>query len=193
MSYTQRIFSLFNTPEFKKRLRRDRKGRSFNNRTGWLKHGINKLPRNLHSFDLGPDPSNGSLQQSDLLRNFYLTIAICGLDYAYNQQNYGPGDMPSPPRASNNADKKVIIVGAGMSGFVSGYELKREGYDIEYLEMSQRYGGRVKTLDHDDGFDRGLFTDGKKGHKEGRSHIDTACGCWHMHSSVHPCMVVREG
>jgi hypothetical protein len=156
MSYTQRIFSVFNTPELKKRLQHDGKG---NNRVGWLKHGIDKLPRNL---GLGPDPSNGSLQQSDLLRNFYLTIAISGLDYTYNQQNYGPGDKPSPPRASRNADKKVIIVGAGMSGLVSGYELKREGYDIEILEMSQRYGGRVKTLNHDDGFDRGLFTEGKK-------------------------------
>lgn len=57
--------------------------------------------------------------------------------------------------------ENVIIVGAGMSGLVAAYELKRAGYNVQILEMSQRYGGRVKTLDQKDGYDRGLHTDGK--------------------------------
>ncbi len=43
----------------------------------------------------------------------------------------------------------------------AAYELEKAGYkDVKILEMSQRYGGRVKTLDMKDGFDRGLYTDG---------------------------------
>ena len=38
--------------------------------------------------------------------------------------------------------------------------LVKEGYTVTILEMSQRYGGRVKTLNQKDGFDRGLHTDG---------------------------------
>ena len=55
----------------------------------------------------------------------------------------------------------IIIVGAGMSGLVAAYELSKAGYNVQILEMSQRFGGRVKTLDQKDGFDRGLHTDGE--------------------------------
>lgn len=48
-----------------------------------------------------------------------------------------------------------------MSGLVAAYELSKAGYNVQILEMSQRFGGRVKTLDQKDGFDRGLHTDGK--------------------------------
>ncbi|EDV27209.1 uncharacterized protein TRIADDRAFT_54930 [Trichoplax adhaerens] len=41
---------------------------------------------------------------------------------------------------------RIGIVGAGMSGLVAGYELKRLGYDIAILEATQRIGGRAKTF-----------------------------------------------
>jgi len=46
--------------------------------------------------------------------------------------------------ASNT--KKVIIVGAGMSGLVAGYELVRAGHDVSILEARDRIGGRVLTI-----------------------------------------------
>ncbi|MEC7918465.1 MAG: FAD-dependent oxidoreductase [Candidatus Neomarinimicrobiota bacterium] len=46
--------------------------------------------------------------------------------------------------ASNT--KKVIIVGAGMSGLVAGYELARAGHDVRILEARDRIGGRVLTI-----------------------------------------------
>ena len=55
----------------------------------------------------------------------------------------------------------MIIVGAGMAGLVAGFELKRAGYEVKILEMSERFGGRVKTLGQKEGFDKGLFADGK--------------------------------
>ncbi|HJO21288.1 MAG TPA: FAD-dependent oxidoreductase [Candidatus Marinimicrobia bacterium] len=46
--------------------------------------------------------------------------------------------------ASNT--KKVIIIGAGMSGLVAGYELARAGHDVSILEARDRIGGRVLTI-----------------------------------------------
>ena len=57
--------------------------------------------------------------------------------------------------------QRVIIVGAGMSGLVAAYELAKEKYSVEILEMSQRFGGRVKTFTQKDGYDRGLHSDGE--------------------------------
>lgn len=42
--------------------------------------------------------------------------------------------------------KKVIIIGAGMSGLVAGYELVRAGHDVSILEARDRIGGRVLTI-----------------------------------------------
>ena len=42
--------------------------------------------------------------------------------------------------------KRVIIVGAGISGLVAGYELSRTGHDVIILEARNRVGGRVFTL-----------------------------------------------
>ncbi len=51
------------------------------------------------------------------------------------------------------APKKIIIVGAGMSGLVAASLLKKAGHQITILEASDRVGGRVHTL-------RSPFTNG---------------------------------
>lgn len=70
-------------------------------------------------------------------------------------------------RAGNG--KKVLIVGGGISGLVSAYELRKAGFEVRLLEARERIGGRVWTLrngdriEHNDGsrqtveFDQGLF------------------------------------
>ncbi len=41
---------------------------------------------------------------------------------------------------------KVVILGAGISGLVSAYELERAGYDVTVIEASRRIGGRNMTV-----------------------------------------------
>lgn len=42
--------------------------------------------------------------------------------------------------------RKVAILGAGIAGLVSAYELSRAGWDVEVIEARERVGGRVWTV-----------------------------------------------
>ena len=53
----------------------------------------------------------------------------------------------SPGMLSSNGNaKKIIVIGAGMSGLVAAYELVRVGHDVTILEARERIGGRVLTI-----------------------------------------------
>jgi len=53
-------------------------------------------------------------------------------------------DFPLPPTAGRGT--KVIILGAGIAGLVSAYEMRRAGFDCTVLEARERPGGRNWTL-----------------------------------------------
>lgn len=61
-------------------------------------------------------------------------------------------ELPARIRRKGSA-RRVVIVGAGLSGLVAGYELTRAGHDVVILEAQRRPGGRVYTL-------RAPFSDG---------------------------------
>ena len=42
--------------------------------------------------------------------------------------------------------RKVVVLGAGIAGLVSAYELIRAGWDVTLLEARDRIGGRVWTV-----------------------------------------------
>ena len=52
---------------------------------------------------------------------------------------------------------KVIVVGAGLSGLVSGMRLQEAGHEVVILEARDRVGGRVLTVR--DGFEDGQYAD----------------------------------
>src|SRR5712691_5213770 len=52
---------------------------------------------------------------------------------------------------------KVIVVGAGLSGLVSGMQLQEAGHEVVILEARDRVGGRVLTVR--DGFEDGQYAD----------------------------------
>lgn len=41
--------------------------------------------------------------------------------------------------------KKVTVIGAGVAGLVTAYELERLGHEVEVIEASDRIGGRIHT------------------------------------------------
>ena len=49
-----------------------------------------------------------------------------------------------PPSSGNG--RSVVIIGAGIAGLVSAYELKRAGYKVTVLEAGDRIGGRSWTI-----------------------------------------------
>jgi len=58
-----------------------------------------------------------------------------------------------PELAALNKKKKVLILGAGISGLTAAYELNRKGYEVQVLEASFRAGGRNLTVRHGDRID----------------------------------------
>src|SRR5690242_5624092 len=61
--------------------------------------------------------------------------------------------IPTPAGAENfrlaprsGGGRSVVILGAGIAGLVSAYELQRAGYKVTVLEARDRIGGRVWTI-----------------------------------------------
>lgn len=159
MAYTKRILSNISDPELKRTLHLDAGDPENESRLRWILDKINNI-KPLGAGAGEPDHPPDCYQQNDLLRKFYLLIAEQDLAVAYKEAKFKPGDLPHPVAGNITKEKPVIIVGAGMSGLVAAYELRKVNYNVEILEMSQRVGGRVKTFDQKDGFDRGLHSDG---------------------------------
>jgi len=51
----------------------------------------------------------------------------------------------TPPKLGSGVGKKVVILGSGMAGLSSAYELSNAGYDVTLLEARERFGGRSYT------------------------------------------------
>ncbi len=86
-------------------------------------------------------------------RNFLLKVGQAGgYGAAFaTMQSLGllpmQGVLAEPIRAESGAGKgvSVVVLGAGIGGLVSAYELKKLGYDVTLLEARERPGGRNWT------------------------------------------------
>jgi monoamine oxidase len=79
--------------------------------------------------------------------------AVGGVGAAYLAMEAMGLAVPTPvgaenfrlPRASGGGGS-VVVLGAGIAGLVSAYELSRAGYKVSVLEARDRIGGRVWTV-----------------------------------------------
>ena len=79
--------------------------------------------------------------------------SVGGLGAAYLTMEAMGLAVPTPAGAENFAlpptegrGRSVVILGAGIAGLVSAYELRRAGYQVTVLEARDRIGGRSWTI-----------------------------------------------
>ncbi|MBK8255477.1 MAG: FAD-dependent oxidoreductase [Polyangiaceae bacterium] len=87
-----------------------------------------------------------------LIRRHFLlsSLAMAG---ALGCEKTGP--EPNVPDPSNG--KKVVILGAGISGLTVALDLVKKGFDVTVLEAQDRPGGRIRTIR--DPFKNGQFVE----------------------------------
>ncbi len=87
-------------------------------------------------------------------RDFLQLAGRIGGSTAVYRAAMGIGLLPVAARAARptpeltGTSKKVLILGAGISGLTAAYELNRKGYEVQVLEASFRAGGRNMTVRH---------------------------------------------
>ena len=62
---------------------------------------------------------------------------------------------PACRSSERRLDADVIVIGAGLSGLYAAMLLEGEGFDVQVVEALPRVGGRMFTLNHDDGYTEG--------------------------------------
>jgi monoamine oxidase len=50
------------------------------------------------------------------------------------------------PRPAHSARRRVVVIGAGLSGLTAALDLRDSGWDVVVIEARRRVGGRVHTL-----------------------------------------------
>ena len=86
-------------------------------------------------------------------RDFLAFVGKIGGAAAVYQTMFAMGMLPTPPAwagplklaAGSGAGKTVAVLGAGMAGMASAYELTKAGYACTILEYLDRPGGRNLT------------------------------------------------
>ncbi|QRY82144.1 flavin monoamine oxidase family protein [Pseudomonas sp. PDNC002] len=73
--------------------------------------------------------------------------AMTSLGYAAVPPYKGPMKLQGNPKGA-----KVLILGAGIAGLVSAYELRKAGYQVQILEYNAKAGGRAWTIRGGDEF-----------------------------------------
>ena len=125
---------------------------------------LRSLPATWVSLDLqlllrdGPPRKGGLALRALSRRNFLERIGHAGGYSAAFLALQGLGLMPAralapqPIAAASGSGRgvKVVILGAGIAGMVTAYELRALGYECTVLEARSRPGGRNYTVRSDD-------------------------------------------
>jgi monoamine oxidase len=71
-----------------------------------------------------------------------MSLAFAGMDAL----GFGIASaQAAPPKLNGRKGTKVVILGAGLAGMTSAYELSKAGYDVQVIEARSYAGGRCQT------------------------------------------------
>jgi monoamine oxidase len=73
-----------------------------------------------------------------------MSLVMAGLD-AFGMGIASAQTAPPPLGGGGGKGKKVIILGAGLAGMTSAYELSKAGYEVQIIEARSFAGGRCQT------------------------------------------------
>ncbi|WAR21970.1 YOBN-like protein [Mya arenaria] len=86
------------------------------------------------------------IQQDDNYKDFCGTIIDGGLKHAYyKQEDQSYTDEYYQKKVFTDEKRKVTIIGGGIAGLVTAFELEQIGHEVQILELQSRVGGRIKT------------------------------------------------
>jgi monoamine oxidase len=87
--------------------------------------------------------------KSEWLARQIIGVDSEGRDFIEEYQNILKNGLP-PINPEKVQQKKVLIIGAGISGLLAGKLLKDAGYQVTIIEANEnRVGGRIKTFAHE--------------------------------------------
>jgi isorenieratene synthase len=106
------------------------------------------LPESSPPLDQVPTPlPQGRLSRRTLLKFFGISSVGAALGYSRfskPQPNVVQQDAIALPRMASQR-KHVVVVGGGLAGLASAYELSQRGFQVTLLEKSPQFGGKVAS------------------------------------------------
>ncbi|QAA32412.1 flavin monoamine oxidase family protein [Clostridium manihotivorum] len=107
---------------------------------------------NSQSLFYPPQPDNPSDNDRYFLTRYVMSLAGRLEDFCTGMRLLAPPpDIRNYGRAGQYKDKKIAILGGGLAGLASAFELRKLGFDITIYEaLEDRIGGRVYTYYFDE-------------------------------------------
>ena len=149
----------------------------------------------------------GRISRREMLKRVALLTGAAGVYSIMDALNLnararGEDYRPVPGDQSTGKGKHVLIIGAGIAGLTSAFELSKRGFKCTIVEASRRSGGRIwtirkgDTLVETDGRQKCSFESSHSYFNIGASripyHTSSICTPAMFQSTLSPCQQARR-
>ncbi len=120
------------------------------------KRGHNRIARRAFLTEIGRAAGGAAMLRTMAAMGLGTAASACGSSSAGPGTPNNPGNPAPPPAAPSprpgdwptnvGNGKSVVILGAGIAGMTTAFEMQKLGYDCTILEASATAGGRTRTI-----------------------------------------------